>query len=923
MTMIFSRFSQTLPNIPSESLILRLLKHNKRKLLRSSKGVKMIKQLRFIGLVGLLLTVVAACDPGKNTFLSRSYHSTTARYNGYFNANLLLDEAMDSYRKRFPENYYESIPFEIYPNEADVQELYPAIDTAIAKCTKVIEDHSMPGGQSTSRKKEENNTYIDENWITIGIAYYLRRDYDAAMKNFKFIKKFYKNDPSNYVGELWMAKTNIALNKVTDASFNLDNLEEVLLREEEEGKKSIKEIIAGIASKKDKDQLEVAKFPKEIRFEYEMTVAELALIKGDKEKAVEHLKSSLNHTRKRPEKARVYYILGQMYEQDGKRSEAQFNYNKVLKNNAPYAMQFSARLKRAFLGGDEKLVKQLFKMLRDEKNAEYKDQIYYALAQIELQKNNEPKTFEYLTQSAFYSTKNTRQKAMAYEQMGDLRFAKKIYVPAQKYYDSCANVMPEAYPKGEAIKNKAAKLSDLVVAVETAAYEDSVQRIAGMADYEREDFIKDVIKELKRRDKERKRLEAEKLASLQTNNTFGQTQGGAKWYFRNQKTRQEGLDEFKKQWGQRENEDNWRRSEKQPEIVNIDPNDSTAVEEVASEPQKADSLTVEELLKNIPLTDSAMAISRARLVEALYNGGIIYKDQLGEPAIAIKNFNTVVNKPYESKYKLMSAFELYKLTESNNPDIAAVHKQYIIGNYPNSDYANYLRDPDYFIKKKELEAQSQRKYVQTLKRYDDGLYYPALTEIDQALRGQEETNLTPKYLLLKALCQGQLNEDKSSLLPTLSSLVDSYPGTPEANKAQGMIEIIKNGYSKNIPVDFEDKSLYKYNDNSKHYVLVFLPSEENSSIAKSKVSDFSREYFSRSNLRVKSKIYGSDQSVILIEDFDNDLEAKEYVKVYKSTRKHLLDLQDAKIVPITQVNLKVLFETQKLEEYEDFYLEYY
>src|SRR5690606_18930672 len=119
-------------------------------------------------------------------------------------------------------------------------------------------------------------------------------------------------------------------------------------------------------------------------------------------------------------------------------------------------------------------------------NAEFKDQIYYALAGIELKEGNEEKGIEYLHQTAFYSTTNTRQKGMAYEQLGDMSFQKRNYVSAQKYYDSCANVIKDTYPNAEAIKNKASNLADLVVAVETATYEDSVQRIAALSEGDRE-----------------------------------------------------------------------------------------------------------------------------------------------------------------------------------------------------------------------------------------------------------------------------------------------------------------------------------------------------------------------------------------------------------------------------------------------------
>jgi|TARA_R110000737_G_scaffold61221_1_gene88266 tetratricopeptide (TPR) repeat protein len=891
--------------------------------------------MKYIFSVGLgaiaLLFFLWGCNPAKNTAINRFYHSTTAQYNGHFNANLLLDQAITGYRKNLKEDYYSQIPLELYPNEEDVKNLYPAIDTAIVKCTKVISDHSMPGAARPSAKKEENNSFIDENWTTIGKASYMRRDYNAAMKNFMFIKKFYSNDPSNYIGELWMAKTNIALKKYTEAGFNLDILEKALEAEAERGKKKngIKKFLAKMKQSKRKrkkaKEEEVAKFPKKILFDYYKTRAELALIKEDKDLAIENLEKSLKETRKKPEKARVYFILGQLHQGMGNTMKAKENYSKVLKNNAPFEMEFSARMKRAFLGADAKLVKELKKMLRDAKNAEFKDQIYYALAQIDVQKGDEPAAFKNLTSSAFYSTSNNRQKAMSYEQMGDMKFVKRDYVPAQKYYDSCATVMPDTYPNFEAIKNKASKLRDLVKAVEIATFEDSVQRIANMDESDRFSYLEKVSQQLKDREAERKKKEAEKLLALQKNeNAFNQNQSGNKWYFRNAKTRAEGLNEFKKQWGTRENEDDWRRADK---IVFVEFSDNDSIigdsASVAPEIAKTDPYSQETLMSDIPLTDSAMDASKGRLVKALYTVGLIYKDQLKEPELATTQFLDVLDVVYETDYKLMSAFQLYKMNETSNPTEAAIHKNYILNYFPNSDYANYLRDPDYFIKKKELDARAEKDYVRALDRYRSGLYYPALSAAEAVLRDEPTNDFRPKYLLLKAMCQGKLNEDKKTLLPTLTQLTKEFPTTDEAAKAQQMIDIINNGYSKNEIVDFSSKSIYTYDDKARLYVLIFLDSNSNPGLDKTRIVDFHREYFSRDKLKVTSKIYSDNQSIALVDDFDTEMKALNYLRVYKSTRKHLLDLQNAKTLIISQENLKILFQTQKLQEYENFYEDYY
>jgi hypothetical protein len=178
-------------------------------------------------------------------------------------------------------------------------------------------------------------------------------------------------------------------------------------------------------------------------------------------------------------------------------------------------------------------------------------------------------------------------------------------------------------------------------------------------------------------------------------------------------------------------------------------------------------------------------------------------------------------------------------------------------------------------------------------------------------------------MLLKAMSMGQTTENKQELLPVLEQLVTEYPGTEEEARAKEMIGIIKNGYSQNIEADFSNKSPYTFNDQVEQWVIILLDKNESSSMAKTKVSDFNREFFSRDKLKTSSKIYGDDQSIILVQEFPNDMKAKEYVRTFKATRKHLMDLQKAKIMVITQENMKVLFDTKKMQEYETFYDEFY
>jgi tetratricopeptide (TPR) repeat protein len=849
----------------------------------------------------------------------------TARYNGLFNANELLKASILTYRSSLKEDYYGTLPIEPIPLENEAKSMYAAIDTAIVKCTKVIQNHSMPSNDRPSKKKVEHNAWIDENWITIGKANFYRRDYEASLKSFDFVRKFYSNDPSIYVADLWMAKTNLQLGNLTDAGFNLAKIEKAL-EAEKEAKEAKKEAKSSSKSKKKlslKERLKLKKdkpaiVPKSIRLEYEKTYADLELRRKNPEEGLKHLLAALKLARKQLDKSRLNFNIAQFYEIAGNRSSAKEYYGKCLKYNAPYEMHFNAKMKRAYMGGDEKIKKDLQKMLKDGKNAPFKDQIYYALASTELQENNVPLAKNYLTESAFYAISNKRQKGLAFEKLADLAFAEKKYIVAQKYYDSCAVSMDSLYPNGEAIKNKAKKLADLVAAVEIAEYEDSLQRIAKLPEGDREKFLEKVIKQQKEEEIARKKKEAERLRELQQLQApVAQTNSG-KWYFNNSKTRDEGFNEFRKLWGPRENEDNWRRSEKTP-VLNLSAlgTDTTAIDSLLQQPR--DSASVENYMAKLPLTDSSLTASMNRMFDALYTSGMIYKEQLNEPGLAKQQFGKIISKEKENSVDLAASYQLFKFNDATSNE----HKNHILNVYPNSDYANYIRDPEYFIKRKEIEALSEKEYLVVLDRYNRALYAPVIARADIVIEQEKDNKFRAKYMLLKALSIGQTSSDKKEMLPVLNLIIKEYPKSEEEAKAQEMINIINKGYSKNEPADFTSKSVYSYNEDAEHWAIIVLDAKDNSNMAKNKISDFNHEYFSRDKLKVSSKIFGNDTSVVLVQKFSNDTKGQAYLRIYKSTKKHLLDLKDAKILLISQDNMKILFERKDFKEYELFYDEFY
>jgi hypothetical protein len=824
--------------------------------------------------------------------------------------------ALKTYYGSRKEDFFSILPVNPLPNETEAKGMYPIIDTAISKCKKVILEHSMPSAENMYLKQAEYNNWIDENWLLVGKSMYYRRDYEKALKNFQFVKQFFQKDPSTYEAELWIAKINIEQNKFADAKLTLDALNEI---SQEQKKRKFIEYIPFIKKKKSikPGEEERPRMSQSLQYDIYKAYADLAVKRKDFEAGKEGLLFAISKCQEKREKARLHFILAQIYQSDNQLDSAFFHFGKAIKASAAPEVAFNARLNRAITGTGDHMSRDLKRMLRDSKNAPFKDQIYYSMALVELNKNQREHAIEYLTKSTFYSGQNKRQKAMSYEKLGDISYQEKKYIGAQKYYDSCSRFMPEDYPNGEEIKNKAIKLADLVKAVEIAIFEDSVQRIAKMSERDRADFIKETLKSIEQAEQKRKEAEAAKLLELQNQSNQNANASGNKFVFNNPKLREEGYNDFRKLWGSRENEDDWRRSEK----IVFNTSDKSKIEGDTSQKENTNvsitgKLTETDLLKNIPLTDSAFATSQARQIEALYTSGILYKEILSENELAAQQFEAILAMNKEGITDLSAAFQLFKINEgSANSD---KYKNYILDKYPKSDAANYFRDPDFYVKQKLNQEATGLAYLQLLDSYNRGNYQSVVTETNQIVETDKTNAYRAEYMLLNVLAIGQLTENKKELLPLLKRIIDEKSGTDQAIRAKEMIDVINGGFSKNEAVNFNKTYIYKYDDKVSQYVIVLLDKEDDSEDSKNTISDFSKS-FKKTKAKVSSKMTTTEQNFILIQEFPTIAIASEYISAYKAGRDDLDDLQDNKILIITQENLKKLIETAKFDEYKLFY----
>ncbi|UKN00430.1 tetratricopeptide repeat protein [Paracrocinitomix mangrovi] len=888
--------------------------------------------------------ILVSCSTEKDAALNIGYHNMTAKYNGYFNAKEIMAEALDSYRNTLNEDYHNILPLDVFPSEEDVAKIREPYEDAFSRCEVVIQRHSMPSS-ATRNKGEEHCRWIDDNWFVIGVIHYTKRDYADAEEIFSFIQEspLYVDQERVHEARIWLARTYIAQGRYPEAKRILAQVERDM---ESAAEPKEKEKLSGYAKKKAKQQAKLDKknktkkpapFPgKKLTDDYNVVMAEYYMAQKNYIKAIPHVEEAIKFTKKKKTKARYTFVLAQLYKKTGNGEQASFYFNKVVKSSAPYVMRFQAQIYKALSlpSGGQEIRDELKKMLKDPKNDEYKDQIYYALADIEMKSGNKELAMENYSLSAFYSINNNRQKGMSYLALGDIYFKDQDYLKAQKYYDSCVQVLPEEYETYEQIKGKAEGLSDLVVNYETYVFEDSVQQKAQMSPEELDKYLAQQLKDMKAAEQKRKEEEEQRLKEQQRRikSATTNTGSGSKWYFYNQKVSSSGFNDFRALWGQREDEDDWRRSNK-TSFSSLDVNDPEVVDSLENLSNiDTDSLAIEQLRANIPLSDSAMTASNDRLMNALYMLGIIYKEQLKQEGEAITYFKKCVDRKVEHPKVLPALYQLYLIYNKKGSSEANRYKEEILNNYANSEVALMIQDPDYFNKKAEKDKADLNAYGKTLEDYRLHRYSSVILQCNRIIENDTTNQFLNKYYLLKAYAVSNSSPGNAEAIRgTLEKLYAMSPESEEGKQAKEMLDKLDKGLTINTSNNTnqnenQNATAYVYDEELEHYFVLIYPEDlGNINKPKTQLSNFNQDFFKSSRLKIITTEIGGKQ-VLLVRSFDKQDNAHQYKLAFESTpaKTSIGNLAEkADFFLINSTNFQRLMKDGDIDLYKTFYKEKY
>ena len=560
-----------------------------------------------------------------------------------------------------------------------------------------------------------------------------------------YIERQYAKEPIKYYALLWQAKTHIELEDFEKAEEVLKKLEEgeeelaQLLeeRKEEEKKKKAKSKSRSSSRHKGKsrsskeDDKTPPAYPKNFDREIAPVYADLFLRQKKYPKAVEKLEIAIDLEKKRQFKTRLIFILAQVQQKLGN-EQASSLYEQVVKLNPKYEMAFQAKIKQAlaYSGGSNNSIKsQLLKMLKDDKNAEYLDQIYFALADMTLREGDRPKGIEYLELSVLSSTSNNDQKSKSFLRLGKLYYADKNYVKAQRYYDSTMTVLPKEHEEYETIDRQNISLTELVKQLDIISNRDSIASLCQLSEKELVVKIEDLIQAKKDEDA---RIEEENsiLAPIPFGgNTPGNTSGGGKFWVWDNNLRGKGFNDFKKSWGSRKLEDNWRRKNKSSAA-------STDETTEALDGVEKEEYTVDYYLKDLPCNDDdKLKASNDEMMVAMYEAGTIYRVKLDDPAAAKETFNDLVNR-FLPKQKAVSG--LYQLYLLENGDVKNKHKNTILTDYPDSEYAKLILNPNYKQAEQLAKEKDKSGYAATYQKFTRKQYAEVIINCNAIIKKDSE-----------------------------------------------------------------------------------------------------------------------------------------------------------------------------------------
>ena len=882
---------------------------------------KIIKYIFQIAVVVSLVGLVFSCSTRKNTAVNRAYHNLTSRFNVNFNGQEALKAGEEEYQKLCKDNYINILPIYCYPEKSELSSIYPSMDRVIEKASKSIYKHSM------FFKGKEYVKPIDDAYLMMGKAYFYKQDYVRAQSIFSYIISTHKNGNCVEEAMIWNARCAVRQSYFTRAE-ELVNETKYYVQPKKSKKLNLLYAAAGA--------------------EYELTAPG-----GDYETATDYIEDVLKNKPKKDFRIRMYYILGQLYEKLEQPAAAHDYFMLVAKKSNSYEMEFNARMHLAtnYDGSPARraqIMKELDRMLKDEKNEPYRDQIYYAMSEVNRIDEDTTERISNLAKSVAAYKENSFQRTHSSLQLADLYFDQEKYPQAKAYYDTATTSMPKSYPNYDAIKRKSEILTELVDNLQTIVVQDSLQRIAKMSEKERDRWVKSQIsaykaekarKEKEERDKE---LALQSALGYQNYNQLNNSGNSGKWYFYNSTLMSAGKTEFLRRWGNRKLEDNWRISNKQQisfedMAAMNDPNaktDTTEYDEDGNPIQKRETDPEKELYytQDLPLTPGAIDTSNEMIAEAMYQAAIIYFDLLNDMPRGMDMLNKFYARFPDHTLAPSVLFIQYSRYKEMGSSEMETPKQIILTKYADTDYARLIREPDYYKKLAEENMKMERQYETAYEAFAGKQWQRVISLSDEALSVCTDKVLRSKYAYIRAVSVGQV-QNKEAYRAALESVLADYGDQAVAELVRLLLaDLDPVPVTQPTPASAEESATvgqpaFVYSPNEWHYVTLIVDvHKRNVMNLKTDVSNFDREFYSLQKFTINSFYITQDKQIVTISRFENKESAMDYYHAISRNEKFAGDIASEVITVyvMSAANYSNYYKKKDIRpQYDEFFKENY
>ena len=736
-----------------------------------------MKNSQKIGFLSVLLFIVS-CSTKKDAFLNRNYNALTTQYNILYNGGVAFDQGLNEINLNYEDDFFELLPieplsfenikfripilstgakepgigFDVKKTEEPEEALTP-FDIAEQKAVKAIQKHSM------NINGKERNKKIDDAYLLLGKSRYYTERFIPAIDAYNYIIANYPNASLINETKIWRAKAHI---RIENEELAIETLE-ILLR-----KPDLPDFIREDANTA-----------------LAMAYAKLDSVNTVRNYLWEATKTSKNKT----QRARNLFVLGQLYSLDKIKDTASMVFKKLINfKQAPYKFRIHAEIELAKNAVSDSsslaILERYKKLIKNRDNRPYLDAIYYQVAVLEQERDSLNEAVLNYNKSLRAKNGGAKQKTYSYEQLAKIYFKDLDYVTSGAYYDSILQVANNKNTlRIKRFERRAKNLSSLVKYEKNLQKNDSILTLAALPKEQLEQYFQEYIDKIKKEDEE---LAQKKLNQISFGSSFGgglqSTKAKGKWYFYNTQSLGFGKSEFKRVWGSRPLEDNWRISDKSI-IVNASNEDKDLVTNI-----KNPRYEISTYLETVPTSAKELDSLTFDRNTALFELGLIYKEQFKNPLKATRNLERLLVSNPDKELILPANYHLYQLYLLTGNAKATQYKDFILNSYPDSPFSKIILNPEIELSKEKEVDEDAEVYEIAYKLYKDDFFEDAICFIDMTIPTLVEGSiLVSKFELLKAYAIGKY-QNKDSYIAALEKVAVGYPQTEQGKKA---LEIMK------------------------------------------------------------------------------------------------------------------------------------